>query len=129
MLAAAETGPAPLNSHREMAIERPHCDQCLDAIGELSFPDPTWLVAFVVTSEAGSFCAAAAELETTDKCVRHRVGQLEKHLGIRLLDRSRRGARLSSDGRGVYFAARAALAPLSAMAKRGRRARSLARYY
>lgn len=129
MLVFAETGPTPLISPPEMALRTPHWDSSLDAIEELDFPQPAWIVAFVVVSESGSFRAAAAELDLHEKSVRERIERLEEHVGMRLLERDRRGARLSRSGRGFYFAARAALAPLSAMARRSKRGRALAECY
>src|ERR1044072_8305998 len=60
------------------------------------------LMAFVRTVEAGSFSAAARDLETTPSAVSKSVGRLEKKIGARLFLRSTRALTLTQDGQ-VFF--------------------------
>ncbi|MFF5426186.1 MULTISPECIES: LysR family transcriptional regulator [unclassified Streptomyces] len=53
---------------------------------------------FVAVAEAGQFHKAAAELSVTQQAVSKRVAALERHLGVRLLTRTPRGAELAIDG-------------------------------
>ncbi|MES1163274.1 MAG: LysR family transcriptional regulator, partial [Rhizobacter sp.] len=53
---------------------------------------------FVTAASAKSFSKAARELEVTVPAMTRLVGELEKRLGARLLDRSNRGLSLTADG-------------------------------
>lgn len=53
---------------------------------------------FVTVADAGRFQEAAAHLTITQQAVSKRVAGLEKELGVRLFDRTARGARLTIDG-------------------------------
>ncbi|MBV2353937.1 LysR family transcriptional regulator [Streptomyces sp. J2-1] len=53
---------------------------------------------FVAVADCGRFQDAAAELSVTQQAVSKRVAALERALGVRLLTRTPRGARLSIDG-------------------------------
>lgn len=53
---------------------------------------------FVAAAHARSFSKAARELEVTVPAMTRLVGELEKRLGLRLLDRSNRGLTLTGDG-------------------------------
>ncbi len=53
---------------------------------------------FVAVTDAGQFQQAAAHLAITQQAVSKRVAALERDLGVRLLDRTPRGARLTIDG-------------------------------
>ncbi len=53
---------------------------------------------FVAVADAGRFQPAAAQLAITQQAVSKRVAALERDLGVRLLTRSPRGARLTIDG-------------------------------
>ncbi len=53
---------------------------------------------FVRIVEAGSLSGAAAQLGTTQPTVSRRLQALERSLGVRLLQRSTRGMRLTEDG-------------------------------
>jgi LysR family transcriptional regulator for bpeEF and oprC len=56
------------------------------------------LVAFVQSVQAGSFSAAARQLQTTPSAVSKRVAKLEDRLGVRLLQRTTRSLNLTADG-------------------------------
>jgi len=56
------------------------------------------LQTFLRVAEAGSFSAAALQLDTTQPTVSRRVQQLESLLGARLVERSTRGLRLTEEG-------------------------------
>jgi len=53
---------------------------------------------FVRVARAGSFAAAARELRTTTATVSRRVSELEEELGVRLLQRTTRSVRMTSEG-------------------------------
>lgn len=53
---------------------------------------------FVAAANARSFSKAARTLEVTVPAMTRLVGELEKRLGVRLLDRSNRGLGLTADG-------------------------------
>lgn len=71
------------------------------------------LQVFVQTVDAGSFSAAARQLDMTAALVSSSVQRLEGHLGSRLLVRSTRSMRLSPEGERFLPHARAALASLA----------------
>ncbi|MDM9649447.1 LysR family transcriptional regulator [Rhizobium sp. S163] len=56
------------------------------------------LMAFVRTVEAGSFSAAARDLQTTPSAISKSVARLEKKIGARLFLRSTRALTLTQDG-------------------------------
>ena len=56
------------------------------------------LQAFEAVARRRSFALAAAELHLTPSAVSHQVSRLEAHLGVRLLERSAHGVRLSAAG-------------------------------
>ncbi|MBL8516081.1 MAG: LysR family transcriptional regulator [Betaproteobacteria bacterium] len=58
--------------------------------------------AFCRVVEAGSFSVVARELRTTQSAVSKQVAALERHLGVRLLNRTTRALSLTDEGR-VYF--------------------------
>jgi len=72
------------------------------------------LEAFVETVDRGSFSGAAQGLAITRSAVAKAVGRLEKHLGVRLLERSTRAVLLTQEGRIFYENAVRALAELDA---------------
>ncbi len=53
---------------------------------------------FIAVVEAGRFQDTAADLSITQQAVSKRIAALEKDLGVRLLTRTARGARLTIDG-------------------------------
>ncbi|KOG51249.1 LysR family transcriptional regulator [Streptomyces griseoflavus] len=52
----------------------------------------------VAVADSGQFREAAAQLSVTQQAVSKRIAALEKDLGVRLFDRTARGARLTIDG-------------------------------
>jgi LysR family transcriptional regulator, glycine cleavage system transcriptional activator len=58
--------------------------------------------AFEAVARLGSFKAAAEELKLTSSAVSHAVIDLEQHLGIGLIDRQRRGGKLTDRGEAFY---------------------------
>jgi LysR family transcriptional regulator, glycine cleavage system transcriptional activator len=58
--------------------------------------------AFEAVARLGSFKAAAEELRLTSSAVSHAVIDLERDLGIGLIDRQRRGAKLTERGEAFY---------------------------
>ncbi len=57
------------------------------------------LETFVSVVQAGSFAAAAAQMNTSQSTVSMRIQELEQDLGVTLFDRGQRKARLSAKGR------------------------------
>ena len=53
---------------------------------------------FITVAEAGSFTAAANELNTTQSTISHRINRLEQQVGRRLLARTTRLTRLTREG-------------------------------
>jgi len=64
--------------------------------------------AFEAVARLGSFRAAAEELRLTSSAVSHAVIDLERDLGIGLIDREKRGGRLTERGEAFYVHVRAA---------------------
>jgi DNA-binding transcriptional LysR family regulator len=56
------------------------------------------LLAFEAVARRRSFALAATELHLTASAISHQVARLESHLGVRLLERSAHGVRLSAAG-------------------------------
>lgn len=65
------------------------------------------LKVFIAVARLGSFTLAAKELGVSQPAVSQNVAELEKTLGIRLLDRSRTGASLTLKGRAFLERAKA----------------------
>lgn len=63
-----------------------------------SLPPFQNLLAFEAVSRRRSFALAAAELNLTPSAISHQVARLEAFLGIRLLDRTTAGVRLTPEG-------------------------------
>ena len=61
-------------------------------------PPTANLQAFEAVARRRSFALAAAELHLTASAISHQVARLEAHLGVRLLERSAHGVRLSTAG-------------------------------
>ncbi|MEP0155395.1 LysR family transcriptional regulator [Pseudophaeobacter sp.] len=61
-------------------------------------PPLEWIRAFEAAARLGSFTAAASEVGLTQAAVSQRIGQLEKHLGIRLFNRKARTIALTVEG-------------------------------
>ncbi len=60
------------------------------------------MLLFARVVEAGSFSAAARALGHSPSAVSRQVGQLEDHLGVRLLNRSTHGLSLTGEGRAFH---------------------------
>jgi len=67
---------------------------------------------FVRVVDAGSFTAAASQMNTTQPTISRQIAALEEHLGARLLTRSTRRLTLTDDGRVFYDHALRALEAL-----------------
>ncbi|MFL9926853.1 LysR family transcriptional regulator [Herbaspirillum lusitanum] len=65
---------------------------------------------FVRIVEAGSLSAAAAQLDTTQPTISRRLQQLERSLGVRLLQRSTHAMKLTEDGERCFERAKELLA-------------------
>ncbi|EHR69021.1 transcriptional regulator [Burkholderiales bacterium JOSHI_001] len=72
------------------------------------------LQAFEAVARRRSFSLAAAELHLTASAISHQVARLEAHLGVRLLERSAHGVRLSAAGDGYLARIAGALAAIGA---------------
>lgn len=68
------------------------------------------LQTFVRIVEAGSLSAAAQQLHSTQPTISRRLQALERHLGLRLVQRSTQRMRLTEDGERCYARARELLA-------------------
>lgn len=79
--------------------------------------DVSWIEAFVVTVQHGSFQAAAQKLGVSRATLRHRVEALEKYIGLPLLVRTVRGVELTDAGERFLARARALLADAIALAR------------
>ena len=70
------------------------------------------LAAFVRTAETLSFTAAARSLGISPSGVSNAINRLERHVGVRLLNRSTRSVSLTPDGANYFERCRRALAEL-----------------
>ena len=64
------------------------------------------LTAFICVADCGSFNKAAERLFLSPSSVMKQINSLEKHLGLKLFDRSNQGLRLTPAGRVIYRHAR-----------------------
>ena len=60
------------------------------------------LKTFVAVADCGSFNKAADQLFISPPSVMKQVNNLEKHLGLRLLERTNQGIRLTAAGQIIY---------------------------
>jgi DNA-binding transcriptional LysR family regulator len=65
-------------------------------------PSSSALFAFDAAARNGSFTAAAAELNVTQPAVSRMLARFERHLGVRLFDRTAGGAILTEEGELLY---------------------------
>lgn len=79
------------------------------------------LRAFVRTVERGSITAAARDLGVSQPAISKHLGNLERHVGARLLERSSRLVRPTSQGLELYEAGRTALATIDSAVEGVRR--------
>ena len=77
-----------------------------DIIGSEDAMEPFSLRCFVAVARSGSFSRAAEELYRTQPAVSLQVRKLERELGQRLFDRSRRSPVMTDVGRALYPGAR-----------------------
>ena len=68
---------------------------------------------FIAVCEAGSFTAAAAQLNITKSILSEHISRLEQQLGVQLLHRTTRRLQVTESGQAVLNAARASLEQLS----------------
>jgi DNA-binding transcriptional LysR family regulator len=78
------------------------------------------LEAFLAVSETASFTAAAARLHMTQQSLSRLVAQLERELGVRVLERTTRSVSLTAPGRAVLDPARRAVAAAAEVAAAAR---------
>lgn len=67
------------------------------------------ILLFVTVAEAGSFSAAARQLDRAQSTVSYGVSQLESQLGLSLFEREHRKPVLSAEGRALFIEARGIL--------------------
>jgi DNA-binding transcriptional LysR family regulator len=67
----------------------------------------------VAIVETGSFTAAAERCHTAQSALSHQIARLERHLGVRLFDRSGRSVRLTEAGEALLPVARRILTDLT----------------
>lgn len=81
---------------------------------------------FVAVADSGSFSAAAAQLDCTQSRISHAIGELERELGVRLLERARDGSVPTDTGHRVLEQARQMLRLEASLAEVARDGRELA---
>lgn len=60
------------------------------------------LYTFIIVAEQGSFLKASKELFTTPASVMNQINKFEKQIGVKLVDRTNQGTRLTAAGRSIY---------------------------
>ena len=60
------------------------------------------LITFITVADQGSFLKAAQELYTTPTSVMNQMNKLEGLIGVRLMERTNQGIRLTAAGRSIY---------------------------
>ncbi|BDP43863.1 hypothetical protein DAETH_38320 (plasmid) [Deinococcus aetherius] len=81
---------------------------------------------FLAVAEEGNFTRAAGRVNLSQPALTHRIHQLEDELGVRLFERTSRGARLTPSGESLLLDARRLLAEAEQSVRRARRAGGLA---
>lgn len=81
---------------------------------------------FVAVADSGSFSSAAAQLDCTQSRISHAIGELERELGVRLLERARDGSVPTDTGHRVLEKARQMLRLEASLAEVARDGRELA---
>ena len=60
------------------------------------------LITFITVADQGSFLKAAQELYTTPASVMNQMNKLERLVGVKLIERTNQGTRLTAAGRSIY---------------------------
>ena len=60
------------------------------------------LTTFIAVADQGSFLKASRELYTTPASVMNQMNKLERHIGVKLIERTNQGTRLTAAGRSMY---------------------------
>ena len=60
------------------------------------------LITFIAVADQGSFLKASQELYTTPASVMNQMNKLERLIGVKLIERTNQGARLTAAGRSMY---------------------------
>ena len=60
------------------------------------------LTTFIAVADQGSFLKASQELYTTPASVMNQMNKLERHIGVKLIERTNQGTRLTAAGRSMY---------------------------
>lgn len=80
----------------------------------MALPPVANLAAFEAVARRRSFALAAAELHLTASAISHQIARLESSLGVRLLERSAHGVRLSAAGEQYLARVAGALSAIAA---------------
>lgn len=78
------------------------------------------LSTFISVAEQGSFLKASRELHTTPASVMNQMNSLEADIGVRLIERTNQGARLTAAGHSVYKDAKKIIRQAEAAVARAR---------
>jgi DNA-binding transcriptional LysR family regulator len=89
--------------------------ECMTAPPPITMDRIEMMRTFVRIVEAGSLSAAAAQLRTSQPTVSRRLQLLERTLGLRLVQRSTHGLKLTDDGERCFVYAKGLLEDWSAM--------------
>ena len=68
----------------------------------MSVPPLKNMLAFIHTANTGQLRSAADKMNVTESAISHQLSRLEGQLGVRLLERTHQGAKLTSAGRIFY---------------------------
>lgn len=94
-----------------------------DTVEQVSPPGLDDLATFLCVLDRGGFSAAARERHCTPGAVSKQIARLERHLAVRLFERTTRRLRLTSEGEAVAVHARDVLARLGQIAEVAARSR------